>query len=72
MVWVEFVMMVAKISNTNLKPLYIYILICIYIFVFIYTSQQMKRYKGLMLNIFYIEKNFDKNRIYNLDSYGHI
>ena len=32
----------------------------------------MKRYKGLMLNIFYIEKNFDKNRIYNLDSYGHI
>ena len=28
-----------------------------------YTSQQKKRYKGLMLNIFYMEKTIDKNRI---------
>jgi hypothetical protein len=29
----------------------------------IYTSQQQKRYKGLMLNMFYIEKKIGKNRI---------
>jgi hypothetical protein len=35
-----------------------------------YTSQPKKRYKGLMLNIFYIEKK-DRQQSYNLDSYGH-
>jgi hypothetical protein len=32
-------------------------------------SQQKKRYKGLMLNIFYIEKK-NRQESYNLDSYG--
>jgi hypothetical protein len=36
----------------------------------IYTSQQKKRYKGLMLNMFYIEKKH-RQKSYNLDSYGH-
>jgi hypothetical protein len=34
-----------------------------------YTSQQKKRYKGLGLNIFYIEKK-NRQKSYNLDSYG--
>ena len=29
----------------------------------LYTSQQKKRYKGLMLNMFYIDKKMDKNRV---------
>jgi hypothetical protein len=29
----------------------------------IYTSQQQKRYRGLMLNMFYREKKIVKNRI---------
>jgi hypothetical protein len=36
----------------------------------IYTSQQKKRYKSLMLNIVYIEKN-NRQKSYNLNSYGH-
>ena len=36
----------------------------------IHTSQQMKQYKGLMLNIFYIGKK-NQQKSYNLDSYGH-
>jgi len=35
-----------------------------------YTSQQKKRYKGLMLIISYIEKK-NRQKSYNLDSYGH-
>jgi len=37
---------------------------------YIYTSQQKKRYKDLMLNIFYIEKK-NRKKSYNVDSYGH-
>ena len=37
---------------------------------YIYTSQPKKRYKGLMLNIFYKEKK-NRQKSYNLDSYGH-
>jgi len=36
----------------------------------IYTSQQKKRYKGSMLNIFYIDKK-NRKQSYTLDSYGH-
>ena len=39
-------------------------------FLKIYTSQQKKRYKSLMLNIFYIEKK-NWQKLYNLDSDGH-
>jgi hypothetical protein len=49
-----------------MKKLYIF-LECKFFPISIYTSQQKKRYKGLMLNIFYIEKK----KSYNLDSYGH-
>ena len=36
---------------------------------FIYTIQQKKQYKGLMLNIVYIERK-NRQKQYNLDSYG--